>query len=156
MRFAPLKVVNGYVFVILWTVKVINQNEKINGSIGFLSKNHWFWSQKCLQRVRMGHRKINSISLFFLVGENYCSIWFLVWNPASNHDCLKNRRSKILIFWIFIIFSMIFTKISLNITKNHILSVFASIFGWFSRIFHENHRKIMKNQKIQNFASTVL
>ena len=72
MRFVPLEVEIGSVVVILWTGKVIEQIVKINETIDFLSKNHWFLSQKCPQaRFLSGNLiwKINCASPSFLSGR---------------------------------------------------------------------------------------
>ena len=51
MRFAPLEVENGLVFVMLWTVKVVSKSKKIKGSIHFLTNIRRFSAKKCLSSV---------------------------------------------------------------------------------------------------------
>ena len=145
MRFAPLEIKNGWVFVILWTAKVIKQTEKINGSIDFLSKNHRLYSPKC---PRCWRRKINLQILLFLVGENYHSksILILVSGLFSWLSIELSERKKY--FFDFHIFSMIFIKI-VSKTLHKLMQKLKKMIFWrfFREILDENHRKIWKSWK---------
>ena len=159
MRFVPLEVENGLVFVILWTAKVVNKTKKSMDPLIFWPISQAFQPKNVSNKGKpsyFGCPKINCEILFSRISswvfyENFSSlvsgtyVWLFIELSEQN-----------LIFSVFFVFIWWFWwegpwepmhfLIQAVWTKKYM------ILQWFS---HQNHQKKTKKTKKSNSAPTV-